>query len=1085
MKAHVSGDYLRSLLDKDFTGEQMAIITAPLEPQLVIAGAGSGKTMVMAARVVHAVAHFGLPPSQILGLTFTNKAAGELAERVRRCLTQLPRRDEIAAGDEELDDEPSVATYNSYAAQIVRDHALRIGREPCAALLTEAVQWQLAMRVATRAPGPFSYLSWTTPYVADLIVALAGDLSDHLATADGVRRHDANVRAAVKALPKTLKAATDAVARTHSRDELLELVASYRAEKRRLDVIDFGDQVALACEIARASPEVAAGERGRFRLVVLDEYQDTGVAQRVMLSTLFAGSHAVTAVGDPNQAIYGWRGASASNLSRFGEHYAPDEIAPVAQHLTMSFRCDGRILAAANAVAGPLRASLDAKGRTSIELPPLRSVPGAETAGEVALARLVTSTDEAEWLADRIAAAIDAAVPPREIAVLSRRRADFARLHRAMAEREIPVEVVGLGGLLAMPEVSDIVAVLSLLADATSNAAAVRLLSGPRWRIGVRDLAALGARAGYLATERPVELQVADKVRAAAPEVADEPAVSGGLDGVLQDATRSVDPVEVPSLLEAVESPGRNSRCSPEALSRFVQFASEMRRLRQLVGQPLVDLITEVISATGLDVEIEAGDVALAEARMANVHAFLDVAAQFTGLDGEGDLVAFLGYLRAASDNEDGLDVAAVSEANTVKLMTVHAAKGLEWDIVAIPGLVAEGFPVGKSRPTWLTGAHVLPFACRGDADDLPVLRGYTTRDIDAFKAESKSDSQDEERRLAYVAMTRARHQLWCSAYVWSGTRKEPCPPSPFLTEIADLGAPSTVTVEWCDDPLPDEVNPLLEMGVADVPWPTVPDALDVARRRDGASLVEAARGAGQARGQLVGTALATAQGWQRDSGLLLDEIRRRRVRTIDVAVPARLTTSQIVALAHDPDGFAASLARPMPAAPVAQARRGSRFHRWVEELYGAAPLLEPDDLPGAEDADITDDELASLQAKFLADGWGERRPVAVEAPFEMVVGGRLIRGRIDAVYRDVDGGYDVIDYKTGSVPRDFDSASIQLAVYRLAWADLAGADPGEVRAGFLYVRTGEVKRPAHLLDRAELDELLSAPHNLLGEANV
>ena len=210
--------------------------------------------------------------------------------------------------------------------------------------------------------------------------------------------------------------------------------------------------------------------------------------------------------------------------------------------------------------------------------------------------------------------------------MLSRRRADFPRLHRAMAERKIPVEVVGLGGLLAMPEVSDIVSVLSLLSDGTSNAAAVRLLTGPRWRIGVRDLAALGARAAFLARERPITPEAADElVDVAGAVVADEPAVSGGLGKALQQATASVDPVEVPSLLEAAESPGRASRCSPEALERLAQFVVEIRRLRGLVGQPLVDLVSEVITATGLDVEIEAGDALLAEARMANIHAFLDV----------------------------------------------------------------------------------------------------------------------------------------------------------------------------------------------------------------------------------------------------------------------------------------------------------------------------------------------------------------------------------------------------------------------------------------------------------------------------
>jgi DNA helicase-2/ATP-dependent DNA helicase PcrA len=165
-------------------------------------------------------------------------------------------------------------------------------------------------------------------------------------------------------------------------------------------------------------------------------------------------------------------------------------------------------------------------------------------------------------------------------------------------------------------------------------------------------------------------------------------------------------------------------------------------------------------------------------------------------------------------------------------------------------------------------------------------------------------------------------------------------------------------------------------------------------------------------------------------------------------------------------------LARPMPAAPVRQARRGTRFHAWVEALFGDRPLLEPDDLPGAGDEVLVDEDLAALQEKFLASEWGTRRPHVVEAPFELVVGGRLIRGRIDAVYR-TDTGFDVIDYKTGAVPDDFVAAALQLSVYRLAWADLAGVDPSVVSAGFLYVRTGLLKRPERLHSLAELATLL------------
>ncbi len=1082
-----SGEYLKALLETDFTEQQMNVIRADLTPQLVIAGAGSGKTMVMAARVVHAVAHHRVEPSRVLGLTFTNKAAGELAERVRKCLDRLRATGLLLSPggpDDEAavyDDLPTVATYHSYAAQIVRDHALRIGREPGASLLTEAVRWQLAMRVASRASGPFHHLDWTTPYVADLIVALAGDMAEHLATAEQIRHHDKKVRAAIDAVTKRLADAQKIYDRTLARDELLGLVATYAAEKQRLDVIDFGDQVALACDIVATSPEVAAIERRRFAVVVLDEYQDTGVAQRILLSRLFGARHAVTSVGDPNQAIYGWRGASVSNLIRFAEHF---DAVPTDEYLPLltSFRCDGRILAAANEIVRPLASSAIQRGRRSLELERLEPRDGAEQAGEVLLARYETAVDEARALADRIHAEISDGTPPGEIAVLARRRLDFSRLHHAMVERDIPVEVVGLGGLLAMPEVSDIVAVLSLLVDATANTAAVRLLTGPRWRLGVRDLAALGARAAYLAQERPVDASTGEEIDddGSVSEERSEPPVSEGLDRVLNKATASVDPVEVPSLLEAAESPGRASRCSPEALNRLARFVEEIRRLRALVGQPIVDVIAEVITTTGLDVEIEAGDQALAVARVANVHAFLDVAAAFTGLDGQADLSAFLAYLRAAADNEDGLDIAAVSDANTVKLMTVHAAKGLEWDVVAVPGLVDKVFPSDRGRSSWTTGAHVLPFECRGDKDDLPVLAGYTTAEMKAFRDDCRSDADDEERRLAYVAMTRARHRLWLSAYVWSPSRRDAVAVSTFLDEVRRLGADVATVTTWCDDPEPAAANPLFADGIADVSWPALPDRAEQDRRRSAADLVEQARDQlGLAR-VLTGAAAQTAQQWQRDARLLVEEARRRRVRTIDVAVPGRLTTSQIVALAKDEDGFARALARPMPTQPQRQARRGSRFHQWVEQLYGASPLLEPDDLPGAEDDELSDDELAALQQRFLADGWGDRRPLKVEAPFEMVVGSRLIRGRIDAIYAGEDGGYDVIDYKTGAVPsgKDFEAASLQLSIYRLAWADLAGVDPQAVTAGFLYVRENLLKRPERLLSRDELRVMLDGPQH-------
>jgi DNA helicase-2/ATP-dependent DNA helicase PcrA len=640
--------------------------------------------------------------------------------------------------------------------------------------------------------------------------------------------------------------------------------------------------------------------------------------------------------------------------------------------------------------------------------------------------------------------------------VLCRRRVDFALIAQELAGRGVPAEVVGLGGLLAMPEVADIVAMLHVLVDPVANPSLVRLLSGPRLRVGPRDLAALGHRAHRLTRYGAHEEDPAEE-----PLAATDPLVK---------ATESVDPVDVVSLLDALESPGPPERYSPEALTRFRLLADDLRRLRPLVGQPIVEVVSGVIRASGLGVEIESDTRELAQARTANVAAFLDHAAHFTGLEGESDLRAFLAYLDAATDAEDGLDIGGVSSADSVKLMTIHKAKGLEWDVVALPALTTQVFPStrGRSRPT--SNAHVLPYSLRGDAVDLPVDPDLTSEGLKGFKGDCQRDDSDEESRLFYVALTRARHRVLASGSHWTGTRSTPQGPSDFLSEVHAL--PHVREDAWCTAPSTE--NPLAVAARAAVEWPRPYDPDVVRRRRNAAERVRTLLAEGvPPRGEGPAADLPRVAAWSREAALLVDELRRQRSAERLVPLPRRLTASQVVALAHDPDELARMLARPMPSAPVRQARRGTRFHSWVESLFGDRPLLDADDLPGAGDVDVSDGELQVLQEKFLASEWGSRRPAAIEAPFELVVGGRLLRGRIDAVYHREDGGFDVVDYKTGEVPRDFAAASLQLSIYRLAWAGLSGTDPGQISAGFLYVRTGELKRPDRLLSSDELSALL------------
>ncbi|MER6626281.1 PD-(D/E)XK nuclease family protein, partial [Streptomyces sp. NPDC000931] len=223
-------------------------------------------------------------------------------------------------------------------------------------------------------------------------------------------------------------------------------------------------------------------------------------------------------------------------------------------------------------------------------------------------------------------------------------------------------------------------------------------------------------------------------------------------------------------------------------------------------------------------------------------------------------------------------------------------------------------------------------------------------------------------------------------------------------------------------------------------------------------------------------------QGWERDTELLLAHRDRAAVGPgdgpVQVELPDHLSVSSMVWLARDPSALARQIRRPLPRPPAPHTRRGTAFHTWLERRFGHnATLL--DELPGAADETAGEDEdLAELQRRFEESEWGARIPAEVEVPFETVIGDRLIRGRMDAVFHDADTGrYDVVDWKTGRPPgTDVErrAVGVQLAAYRLAWADLAGVELEEVRAAFHYVRAGETVRPADLLDADGLAALIT-----------
>jgi DNA helicase II / ATP-dependent DNA helicase PcrA len=1049
------------------TNEQAAIISAPVGPLLVVAGAGSGKTETMAGRVVWLVANDYVSPEQVLGLTFTRKAAGELAHRIRARLGQLRRQ---LGGDDA--GEPTVSTYHSFAARVLTEHGVRAGYEPTARLLTEAARWQLVDALVSAYGGDMSGVPFAPSTVTDLVLSLAAELAEHLSDADEVARWTGRFMAETTGLPGRVYAPVQAMLdRQQMRLRLLPLVRAYEQRKHDEEALDFGDQLARAARVARDHPEVGRVERDRFRVVLLDEYQDTSHAQVVLMRSLFADGHPVIAVGDPCQSIYGWRGASTGTLDRFPALFPHVDGAPApVRELTTSWRNRPEILTVANRLATPLRAA-GARVATLTAAPRPAAPVGRAT---VMCTLRDTYLDEAAWIAQRIWVAWEASREPPTTAVLIRRRDQIPAIEASLRARGLPVEVVGLGGLLDTPEVRDVVCTLRVLADPTDGAALVRLLTGARWRIGPRDLVALHRRARRLAAERTGQSSVE-------PEIVPDR---------LDDATLS----------EALADPGDAAQYSRAGYQRFRSYQRELAALRRRLDQSLPDLVADVERTAGLDVEVgvRAGTMA-ADAGLARGHldAFGEVAARFAAEAPGATLSAFLGYLAAAEEEERGLTPGEVEVVEgAVQILTAHAAKGLEWDVVAVAGLTSQVWPAPpKSNDHYLQGVGVLPFPLRGDADGLPALTlaaASTQQGVEharrAFESAWKEHDEREERRLAYVAVTRARRLVLCSGYWWGEGVRKPRGPSPFLQEVHErCRAGAGVVDGWGPAPAEGTENPT-DALLARAVWPTDPlgarrPALEEAAGLLRAALADATAAAPVLPGLAMGdTALddEETRRWEEEVTLLLAE--RERLTALatsqEVTLPEHLTVSQLVALRQDPVGLARSLRRPMPTRPDPYARRGTAFHAWLEQRYGADRLLDLDELPGAADEDAApDDALARLQQRFLASEWADRVPVEVEVPFATEIGGVVVRGRMDAVFRDDGGGFDVVDWKTGHRPTGAaaEAAAVQLAAYRLAWAALAGVPVERVRAGFHYVADGVTVRPADLLDADGLATLVTA----------
>ncbi len=1080
------GNALRTL-DPKFKGpspEQIPIIESThLGPTVVIAGAGSGKTETMSARVLWLVANGIVSPNEILGLTFTRKASGELASRIRKRLRQL-RQIGLLPNDpitkSELDIAVTVSTYHSYAGRVLSEHAIRMGVDASADPIGEAAAWQIANNIVNNFESDAingSDITHSAKTIVDKVMALSGALGEHGITTNQVRAFCEEMLAKFSTISDTQsnEPVRDLAASLKERLAILPMIEEYERYRFERGLLTFNDQMALAAKLVSADfgQEIIDNERSKFKIVLLDEYQDTSVSQVKFLSALFGQGHAVTAVGDPNQAIYGWRSASAQTLDTFGKHFVGQSSAKCIEHnLLTTWRNDENILEIANRTVDKIGELIVSRGGTAASVKRLKLRPGAGK-GTLACGQYETLSMEANaiaehfekhWFAPERTADPD---DPQTFAVLVRSRKYIGEIEQALRAKSIPVEVVGLGGLIHVPEVADILALLRTLTFPENGSSLMRLLTGPRLALGPRDLAGLGKFSRSLVADfdQSLSKSVGKIMEAANPEMME------------------AEDFAIGSAIEALEvfEKAPKSYFSEVGYARLHKFSKELRELRRYLVGSITDAIMEAERFLFLDTEVMVRD-GYAQGRK-HLDAFLDEAAKFQR--NGGTISTFLEWLKIADSEEGGLKpVSVAANKNAVQILTVHASKGSEWDFVAVPGLVTENFPSeGKGLDLWTSNSAALPIALRGDGnqfDDFVFPSGGASngpkhvevrKALDVVKESWKKRRAEEEWRLAYVAFTRAKISLLATAS-WFGNGMDPVDASSLYNLVENTVDEIGTNNKLFEMPKPTTENPTRTQPRTGS-WPVKSTRSETIQ--ESIKYISSISGFADPQELIAHSKTPAEISLANDAIALIREVGSNK-KGLSINLPTRMSVSTLVNLAKNPDELALNIRRPMPNHIDKYARRGTQFHLWIEAQYKDPQVLDEDAFDVTQN-DPDELPLEELKSKWLASDWAKRDPApgGIEVPFETVLGGVLLRGRIDAVY-EANGQYEVVDWKTGKTKSgdDLAAAAIQLAMYRLAYSKLFNIPLENISAAFHYVGSNETVRPADLLDESQLISIVT-----------
>ncbi|WP_288792689.1 ATP-dependent helicase [uncultured Corynebacterium sp.] len=1065
------------------SSQQADVIGAEPGPMLVVAGAGAGKTKTMADRVVWLVANGYVWPEEVLGLTFTRKAARELGQRIRNRLQALARHRELVR---ELDPSgalaesleviaPTVATYDSYAGELVRDYGLLVPVEPDARLITQAELHAIAVEVVSNYNKPLIAEGAPAPAMSTVVedlLKLTTAMGNALADPNDIYEAAEIFLKETESLPKSPRSKTEFCKtmtgwrnKQRQRQLMLPLVEELNAALRERGVVTFNEQMNIAATLAEQHASVGAAQRQKYRVVMLDEYQDTSHSQRVLLRSLFGEGQdptlTVTAVGDPMQAIYGWRGATSENLAAFVEDFpAAGGVPAQKKQLTISWRNPSKVLEMANQVSTAILGS--GEDRAVAPLEPRKDA----AAGDVDMQFFQREEEEIEFVADALQQQFEQG-GRLSAAVLTRKNRHAQPIAQALEARGVPYEIVGLGGLLDTPEVQDTLAVATMLVRPEDSEAALRVLGGPSVGLGLADMEALAARAKNLQARADGPAAEAEAARPV-PADPEERLIEELTQLALEAEALKMQSAKPAGLADAVADLGEPERYSEDGYKRLQLLASRLRQLRRnSLGKRLSDLFADIIEVFGIRVEVLARR---SSAGTVHLDQLLHYVEEYPGTSVE----ALLDYFELAKQQEDGLAPGNVTvRGDRVQILTVHKAKGLEWDTVAV--LHADKDTYSSKIETFLAQIPFLQPETFGDPDIYEEFAEVEHRTqfknaANAWRKHIGEDLAEEQARLFYVAITRTENRLLLTgSNISLGGKKNTNGPYEHFAAFEGLELPEQVEDE-------DAEKTVQQPEVAVGTWPV--QSYEAAH----AASSQATRPSELVRDALE-TEIAPAAGelyelWERDATALIEEHKAAQSPDVPVMLPGELTASDVVAMQADVEQFARRARRPVPFKPNQYAKRGTAFHEWIEDFYGAHPLLTEDELPGMGEFEVDPSTLQKLKANFENSHWASKTPTHVECPFELALGKAVVRGRMDAVFADGDG-WVVVDWKTGNRPvgAAMKAAKLQLAVYTEAWKRIAN-DGRPVKAVFFYVRDGKDFTATELPDAQQLTKLLEDAAN-------